>query len=75
MIGTPKELGYSMPAEWEKHSAIWLAWPYGDITFPGILYSIEQSYCQIIKELENSEKVKLIVLNDIEKNRIEKILK
>ncbi len=24
---TPKELGYRMPAEWEKHTAIWLQWP------------------------------------------------
>lgn len=70
----PKELGYYMPAEWEKHSGVWLAWPYGDKTFPDILDSVEQSYCQIIKSLEESEQVKLIVLNDEEKNRIEKIL-
>jgi agmatine/peptidylarginine deiminase len=24
---TPRELGYRMPAEWEKHGAIWLQWP------------------------------------------------
>jgi len=22
----PAELGYSMPAEWEKHEATWLGW-------------------------------------------------
>jgi agmatine deiminase len=74
MIKIPKELGYYMPAEWEKHSAVWLAWPYGNITFPNILNSIEKSYCQIIKSLEDSEKIKLIVLNNKEKKRIEKIL-
>jgi len=74
MIEIPKEFGYYMPAEWEKHSAVWLAWPYGDITFPNILDSIEKTYCQIIKALEESEKVKLIVLNNFEKERIEKIL-
>lgn len=74
MIQIPKELGYYMPAEWEKHSAVWLAWPYGDITFPNILDSVEKSYCEIIKALEGSEKVKLIVLNDGEKQRIEKML-
>ena len=74
MIETPKELGYYMPGEWEKHSAVWLAWPYGDITFPGILDEVEKKYCEIIKSLEGSEKVKLIVLNEEEKNRIEKIL-
>jgi agmatine deiminase len=74
MIEVPKEFGYYMPAEWEKHKAVWLAWPYGDITFPGILDSIEKIYCQIIKALEGSEIVKLIVLNDFEKDRITKIL-
>ena len=24
---TPKELGYRMPAEWEKQTAVWLQWP------------------------------------------------
>ena len=24
---TPRELGFRMPAEWEKHGAIWLQWP------------------------------------------------
>jgi agmatine deiminase len=24
---TPKDLGYRMPAEWERHQAVWLQWP------------------------------------------------
>jgi agmatine deiminase len=24
---TPRDLGFRMPAEWERHSAIWLQWP------------------------------------------------
>ena len=74
MINTPKELGYSMIAEWEKHSAVWLAWPYDNNSFPSIINEVEKSYCQIIKALESSEKVNLIVLNKVEKNRIKKIL-
>lgn len=74
MIQIPKELGYYMPAEWKKHSAVWLAWPYGVITFPKILPIIEKKYCEIVKALIGSEKVKLIVLNTKEKNRIEKML-
>ena len=52
MLEIPKELGYYMPAEWEKHSAVWLAWPYGKITFPNILKDVEEKYCEIIKALE-----------------------
>ncbi len=28
MENTPRELGFRMPAEWEKQSAVWLQWPY-----------------------------------------------
>lgn len=73
MIKTPKELGFTMPAEWEKHSAIWLAWPYDNTTFPGFIPEVEQKYCEIIKALEGSDKVNLIVLGD-SKDRVEKIL-
>lgn len=75
MTNTPKELGYYMPAEWEKHSAVWLAWPYGVKTFPGILDEIEIVYCKIIKELMESEKVKLLVLSEEEKSRIINLMK
>ncbi|HAE36860.1 MAG: Agmatine deiminase [Candidatus Nomurabacteria bacterium GW2011_GWF2_35_66] len=73
MTETPKELGYSMPAEWEKHSAVWLAWPYDVTTFPNIVPDVEISYCEIIKALEGSEKVNLIIRTS-GKERIEKML-
>ncbi len=69
----PKELGFYMPAEWEKHSAVWLAWPYDNTTFPNLVPEVEKTYCQIIKSLEESEKVNLIVL-DKDKERVKKIL-
>ena len=75
MIRIPKELGFYMPAEWEKHSAVWLAWPYDNTTFPNIISDIEKSYCQIIKSLEGSEKVNLIILNNSAKNKIKRLLK
>src|SRR5947208_13202073 len=32
---TPAELGYRMPAEWERHEATWLSWPRREgISFP-----------------------------------------
>ncbi|MFA6515043.1 MAG: agmatine deiminase family protein [Candidatus Paceibacterota bacterium] len=75
MIEIPKELGFYMPAEWEKHSAVWLAWPYDDTTFPGMVSDIEKIYCQIIKAIEDSEKVNLIVLNIKTQNKVEILLK
>ena len=46
MIEIPKELGYYMPGEWEKHSAVWLAWPYDETTFPNLIPDIEKSFCE-----------------------------
>lgn len=69
----PKELGFYMPAEWEKHSAVWLAWPYDDTTFPNLIPEVEKTYCYILKSLEESEKVNLIVL-PTDKERIKKML-
>src|SRR5438874_11245630 len=35
MERTPAELGYRMPAEWERQEATWLSWPRrGGISFP-----------------------------------------
>jgi agmatine deiminase len=72
---TPKQLGFIMPAEWERHSAVWLAWPYDKTTFTKSVENAEKTFCKIIKELENSEKVELIVLNNQMQNRAENLLK
>src|SRR5207245_2468387 len=43
-------------------------------TFPDRLPQAEKAYCEIIKALEGSEEVELIVRNDVEKSRIEALL-
>ena len=52
---------YTMPAEWEKHAGIWLAWPYDAITFPNRVVKVERVYVEIINALYTSEKVNLLV--------------
>jgi agmatine deiminase len=61
---TPSELGYRMPAEWEKHDAIWLAWPHDPTTFPDRVQKVEQTYVEIVKNISESETVNLFVKND-----------
>ena len=33
--GTPRALGFRMPAEWEPHEATWIAWPHNRDDWPG----------------------------------------
>ncbi len=74
MSSTPKQLGFRMPAEWETHSAVWLSWPYDETTFPNRVGMAEQRFCEMIKALEGSEKVQLLVLDDKTKDKLKKIL-
>jgi len=67
---TPSELGYSMPAEWEKHDAIWLSWPYDPATFPDRVKKAEETYVQIVKAIHESEYVNLFVKNDKMKKKV-----
>jgi agmatine deiminase len=67
---TPSELGYRMPAEWEQHEAIWLAWPYDPTTFPDRVEKVEETYVQIIKQIHESENVNLFVKDDSMKEKV-----
>lgn len=60
---------YSMPAEWEPHSAVWLAWPYDEDTFPNRVPRVEAVYAEIIKSIHLSEQVELMVLDEGMKDR------
>jgi agmatine deiminase len=57
----PIELGYHMPAEWEKHDAIWLSWPHDPTTFPSRVAKAEQTYVEIVKLIQEGECVNLFV--------------
>jgi agmatine deiminase len=61
---TPRELGFSMPAEWDKHEAIWLSWPHDSTTFTSGVEKVEQTYVQIIKNLYKDEYVNLFVKDE-----------
>ena len=73
--GKPASQGFFMPAEWEKHEATWLSWPKNPETFPaGIIGNVEEAYCRMVKALSSGEKVKLLVDNENEEQRVERIL-
>ncbi len=58
----PFELGYRMPAEWEKHEGTWISWPKNSDSFPNeIIEEVEKTYIQMITELQKHEKVNLLI--------------
>src|SRR5437762_1580296 len=64
MEGTPAELGYRMPAEWERHEATWLSWPRREgISFPGLFDRVLPALRTMVAALIESERVCINVCN------------
>lgn len=72
---TPAELGFSMPAEWEKHEATWLAWPHHPTDWPGKLDTIRWVYTEIIRKIAPGETVRLLVNSKAEVQLARRYLK
>jgi agmatine deiminase len=61
---TPAELGYRMPAEWERHEATWLSWPRREgISFPGSFDRVIPALVDLVATLIESEGVCINVCN------------
>ena len=61
MKSLPAALGFRMPAEWEPHTATWLAWPHERTDWPGKFPAIPFIYAELIRWLVSSERVRLEV--------------
>ena len=70
-----KENIFIMSAEWEKHSATWLAWPNDDDYFGNRIKNVEKIYLKMVSLLHKDEVVKLVVLNQRMQNRVSNLLK
>ena len=63
-----------MPAEWEPHSATWLAWPHYRGDWPGKFEPIPWVYAEIIRNLAKHERVELIVNNAAAAHQARRVL-
>ncbi len=54
-----------MPAEWEPHTATWLAWPHNLDTWPGKFEPVPDIYAEMVRALQAHEQVNICV-NDAE---------
>jgi len=62
-----------MPAEWEAHAATILAWPHNKEDWPGKFEPIPWVYGEIIRLLTQHERVRLIVRNEKEADKVKVI--
>lgn len=63
-MNTPREAGYFFPAEFAPHEATWLSWPHKEASWPGKIDLIFPAYCQFIKYLSLTEKVRINVADE-----------
>ena len=54
-------MGLHMPAEWEQHSATWIAWPHNPEDWPGKFQPIPWVYGDIVRHLARVEDVQILV--------------
>jgi len=72
---TPAELGYSMPAEWEKHEATWLGWPHNASDWPGKFENIPWVYGEMARKISAGEKICLLVRHKADENFARRVFK
>lgn len=72
---TPEELGYRMPAEWEKHEATWLAWPHELTDWPGKFAPVPWAFAEVVRLLSEVERVFLLVESREAESRARGILR
>jgi agmatine deiminase len=66
----PTSLGYRMPAEWEPHTATWIAWPHNRDDWPGKFAPIPWVYTEIVRHLSRVETVHIVVRGGAMKRRV-----
>jgi agmatine deiminase len=71
----PAALGFSMPAEWEKHEATWIGWPHNPTDWPGKLEPIQWVYGEIVRKISASEIVRILVNSSTHEKHVRGILK
>ncbi|OIJ18745.1 agmatine deiminase [Anaerobacillus alkalidiazotrophicus] len=61
----PKQLGYKMPPEWEKHERTLISWPVqASMCFPEDYETVSEGYAEIIKAMAEFEPVTVLVNDD-----------
>lgn len=57
----PRSLGLVMPAEWERHQATWMSWPFDDDMWFGRLKEVRAEYEALVRAIAKYETVNLLL--------------
>ena len=72
---TPAALGYSMPAEWDRHEATWIGWPHNASDWPDKIGTIQWVYGEIVRKVGPGEIVRVIVNSADDEKKARDVLK
>ncbi|UEM19538.1 agmatine deiminase [Skermanella mucosa] len=59
-MSTPAADGFRMPAEWERHSRCWMAWPCRPETFAGGIDAACAAYAEVAQSIAQFEPVAMV---------------
>jgi agmatine deiminase len=57
---TPAADGFRMPAEWERHTRCWMAWPCRPETFAGGIEAAHKAYAEVAQTIAQFEPVTMV---------------
>ena len=69
-----EKAGWRMPAEWEPHEATWIGWPHNTTDWPGKMSAIQWVYGEIVRQLSQSELVRILVNNKAHELKARRVL-
>jgi agmatine deiminase len=67
MTKTPRELGFSMPAEWAPHRGTWLSWPHKEESWPGKFTPVPAVFAEMVRALAPREEVHINAGPEVER--------
>lgn len=60
LLGSPRDLGLRMPAEWSPHAACWMAWPNRRDLWRGAVHGVQHAFVAVAQAISEFEPVYMI---------------
>lgn len=65
---------WTLPAEWDRHAATWLAWPHNASDWPGRFAPIPWVYAEIVRQVVRGEDLNLMVEDAAHEGKVRRLL-